>query len=158
MKYLQVILKLFLKKFMQTKTKNLKEKGFEVSRNAVRTVVSRKLSKNFYESEFQCKCGECKTVCVINTELVERLQRVRDKYKKSIRITSGCRCKEHNKKVGGSPNSRHLHGDAADITGSDLDLLYELVQEEFEAVGDGREAGNFIHVDLRRDRKRRWTY
>lgn len=158
MKLLQVILKLFLKKSTHQKKTNLKESVFASSRNAVRSVTSRKLSKYFYESEFQCKCGECKTVCIINPELVERLDRVRERYEMPIRVTSGCRCKEHNAKVGGSPTSRHLHGDAADITGKDLDLLYELVQEEFEAIGDGREAGKFIHVDLRKGRQRRWFY
>lgn len=156
MKLLLAILKLFSKK--STQRKNLKRNVFANSKNAVRSVTSKKIGKYFYESEFQCKCGKCKTVCIINPELIERLDRVRECYEMPIRITSGFRCKEHNAKVGGSPTSRHIHGDAADITGDDLTLLYELVQEEFMAVGDGREAGRFIHVDLRKGRQRRWSY
>lgn len=157
MKLLQQILKLFLKKFMHPSQK-LKKNVFAESRNVVRSAVSKKLSKHFFESEFDCKCGECKTKVTINPELVKKLENIRVRYNAPIRITSGVRCVDHNKKVGGSPTSRHIYGEAADITGDDLDTLYELVQEEFEAVGDGRDAGGFIHVDLRTGRQRRWTY
>lgn len=47
--------------------------------------------------------------------LANRLQVIRDLIGKPIRITSGYRTPEHNKKVGGEPNSYHLKGMAADI-------------------------------------------
>lgn len=160
MKLLHLILNLFLKKSTpqklkkETITKNVSVN----SRNVVRSVASRKITDHFYESEFECKCGQCKVKGSIDLELVKKLQKVRIKYGQPIRITSGFRCEEHNKRVGGSPNSRHLFGEAADVTGEDLDTLYKLLEEEFLAIGDGRLNGKFIHVDLRSDRRRRWTY
>lgn len=46
---------------------------------------------------------------------MERLDDIREKYGKPIIITSGYRCKELNKKVGGKSNSFHLKGLAADL-------------------------------------------
>jgi hypothetical protein len=44
------------------------------------------------------------------------LDPLRDKYGKPITITSGYRCKELNRAVGGVSNSQHMTGEAADIT------------------------------------------
>ena len=44
------------------------------------------------------------------------LQPVREKYGKTITISSGYRCKALNKAVGGSSTSQHTLGQAADIT------------------------------------------
>ena len=46
---------------------------------------------------------------------MERLDEIREKYGKPIIITSGYRCQELNKKVGGKSNSFHLKGLAADL-------------------------------------------
>ena len=35
------------------------------------------LSKNFTRDEFECQCGKC-TAQMIDTELVDKLQRIRD--------------------------------------------------------------------------------
>ena len=60
------------------------------------------LTENFTRSEFACPCG-------CNSQMIGKLG-------KKIRITSGYRCVSHNasKKVGGSKQSRHLYGIAAD--------------------------------------------
>ena len=72
------------------------------------------LTKDFARSEFQCPCGcgEQK----VDLELAEKLQIIRDKVGQPIKITSGYRCIVHNasKTVGGSPNSKHRFGMAAD--------------------------------------------
>jgi zinc D-Ala-D-Ala carboxypeptidase len=71
------------------------------------------LTNDFYQDEFDCNCG-----CGLNNikpELVELLQRVREKYGLSMPITSGSRCKAHNKREGGKPTSDHLKGMAADV-------------------------------------------
>ena len=52
----------------------------------------------------------------MDTELAEKLQLIRDKVNRPLKITSGYRCITHNasKAVGGSPNSKHRYGMAAD--------------------------------------------
>ena len=72
------------------------------------------LTKNFTKSEFECPCG-CGQQSV-DTELAEKLQLIRDKVNRPLKITSGYRCITHNasKAVGGSPNSKHRYGMAAD--------------------------------------------
>ena len=68
------------------------------------------LSKNFTRKDFKCPCG-C-TRQMVDSELVEKLQAIRDKLGKAIKVTSGYRCITHNasKTVGGSPNSKHRYG------------------------------------------------
>ena len=59
----------------------------------------------------------------------EVLQPLRVAYNKPIIVTSGFRCAELNKLVGGKSNSQHLRGQAADIVPKDiddLDILFEL--------------------------------
>lgn len=73
-----------------------------------------KLSDNFNSEEFACKCG-----CgfnIISPLLVEELQRIRNKLNAPITIDSGCRCVTHNKAVGGTSESFHKKGLAADFT------------------------------------------
>ena len=53
--------------------------------------------------------------------LVEQvLDPLREAYGKPIRVTSGYRCPKLNTLVGGSPNSQHMKGEAADIVGSPI--------------------------------------
>lgn len=72
------------------------------------------LTKNFARKEFQCPCG-C-TQQSVDTELAEKLQTIRDKVGRELKVTSGYRCLIHNasKAVGGSPSSKHCYGMAAD--------------------------------------------
>ena len=59
----------------------------------------------------------------------EVLQPLRVAYNKPIIVTTGFRCSELNKLVGGKPNSQHIRGQAADIVPKDiddLDILFEL--------------------------------
>jgi zinc D-Ala-D-Ala carboxypeptidase len=115
-----------------------------------------KLSKNFNSNEFVCSCGNCHS-SFISEDLITKLQALREDYGKPIVITSGYRCPEHNRSIGGAKLSQHVLGNAVDIAGDDLDSLYKLAEKHFDAVGDGRPKG-FIHVDTRGPRKRRWTY
>ena len=48
------------------------------------------------------------------------LDPLREAYGKPIRVTSGYRCPKLNTLVGGSPNSQHMKGEAADIVGSPI--------------------------------------
>lgn len=103
-------------------------------------------TKNFNSDEFECPGSDEHKIL---KELVDKLQQLRDKYGKSITITSGYRSPEYNAKIGGVTNSQHILGRAVDITGKDLNKLYDLCLEIFNAVGDGRKKGKFIHVDQR---------
>lgn len=116
-----------------------------------------KLSKNFSSKEFQCKCSY--PDCIeqrVSVDLIENLQKLRDEHSSSITITSGYRCEKHNKDIGGSPRSQHIHGNAADLKTSNMTKLLSLVEKFFKAIGNN--IPSFIHVDERRDRQRRWTY
>ena len=103
-------------------------------------------TKNFNSSEFECPGSDKHKISV---DLVDRLQKLREAYGKSITITSGYRSKEHNAKVGGVENSQHILGLAVDLTGKDLNSLYDHCVKIFNAIGDGRKKGKFIHVDVR---------
>lgn len=68
---------------------------------------------NFKKTEFKCPC--CGGYGVgIASSLVELLQTLRNKYG-SLVITSGYRCLNYNKKVGGIAGSAHTKGQAADF-------------------------------------------
>lgn len=62
--------------------------------------------KHFKRSEFKCKCG-C-GADRIDIRLVKILDNIRDYYGKPAIITSGVRCPNHNKAVGGTSTSWHL--------------------------------------------------
>lgn len=99
------------------------------------------------------------------TRLVnEILDPVRGRWGSPIRVTSGYRCKELNKAVGGSRTSQHLVGEAADIvpTNGDVRGLFILIKQminngEIE-VGQaileygGSSRPRWIHVSLRNSR------
>jgi N-acetylmuramoyl-L-alanine amidase len=74
---------------------------------------NKKLSQNFTVREFACKDGSDKVL--IDDNLVNLLQRIRNHYGKPVNINSAYRTTSHNKRVGGASNSQHLYGTAADI-------------------------------------------
>jgi uncharacterized protein YcbK (DUF882 family) len=74
-----------------------------------------KLTRNFKSTEFDCKGKNCCSKTPIDIELAGYLQVIRNYYGKAVTINSGYRCQKHNKKVGGTKNSRHTQGMAADI-------------------------------------------
>lgn len=112
------------------------------------------LSEHFHRDEFRCRCG-----CGFNTvdaELIRILERVRNFFEQPVLVTSGCRCEEHNRKEGGSENSQHLLGRAADI--KVLNVPPEVVQEyclQLGVPGLGQYR-SFTHVDSR-DGHARWA-
>lgn len=116
------------------------------------------LTKHFSKWEFECSCG-CK-YDQMQVEFVMCLQRVREKFG-PITINSGCRCEPYNRSVGGSPQSSHLRGLAADIRCSNsysrFKLLRSLMEEGFQRIGIGQE---FLHVDMDPDKPQSliWLY
>jgi len=114
------------------------------------------LSKNFDRSEFACKCG-----CGFDTvdhETLGVLQDLRDWFKRKIKITSGCRCEEYNKKVGGADKSKHKEGRAADIQvdGIDPHEIYEYLNRKYPKKYGLGKYKTFTHVDTRTDGPARW--
>ena len=112
-----------------------------------------RLTENFGLWEFQCSCcGQVK----IHPKLVEMLQALREKVGKPVIITSGYRCPEHNKAVGGVKSSYHTRGMAADIkvSGVSVSQIAQLAETiGFNGIGI---YPSFVHVDIR-DEKARWT-
>lgn len=68
---------------------------------------------NFKVKEFACNDGTDKIL--IDSELVEKLQIIREYFGKPVIINSAYRTSTYNKKVGGATNSQHVLGKAADI-------------------------------------------
>jgi len=115
-------------------------------------------TKYFSPDEFICKCG-CQKIAM-NAEFVSKLDELREWLGRPVWITSGFRCAEHNRQVGGSPRSYHLKGQAADIvceSGVDrYQLLAAAIRLGFGGIGIDK---NFIHVDNRAEVvKRIWAY
>lgn len=86
---------------------------------------------------------------------MERLDEIREKYEKPIIITSGYRCQELNKKVGGKPNSFHLKGLAADLKYS-VELWSFLVQyAKFDQlIMETSKSTKWIHISFSKENER----
>lgn len=86
---------------------------------------------------------------LMEPEVVQALDIARDIYGFPMVITSGFRTVEHNKKVGGSRQSSHLLGYAADIAVPNSQrrflLVEALLDAGFHRLGLGPD---FVHVDL----------
>ena len=111
-----------------------------------------KLSPHFDSDEFKCKCG-C-GLSDIDAKLIVRLEKLRKLCgDKPLRVNSGHRCKEHNTSVGGSPNSQHLLGKAADIrcpAGMTIDQFADKAKRcDFGGLGIYK---TFLHLDVRNGR------
>ena len=119
--------------------------------------------KYFTEKEFTCKCGcGCSNV---SPEFLIKLEEAREIAGTPFKINSGCRCKTHNKKIGGvehSPHlcSKHLPSFAADIhcnTDRRRFLIVQaLIDAGFTHIGLSKK-DRFIHVDDD-SRKAVWLY
>jgi uncharacterized protein YcbK (DUF882 family) len=114
------------------------------------------ISNDFNRSEFECSCGEC-GLDTVDAALLALLQDVRDKFG-TLKVTSGHRCEDYNNFVGGSKNSYHLQGRAADIVPLKADIIE--VANYIESTNHQGGMGvypdkSFIHLDTR-SYKARW--
>jgi uncharacterized protein YcbK (DUF882 family) len=118
------------------------------------------LSKNFDRAEFACHgdncCGKSAPVC---DELIDAIQQLRDIAGPLI-VDCGFRCNVHNAVISHAANSQHPLGTAADVRSETKkpDELADLA----ETIGSFNRGGigvysNFIHVDVRRSGRARWT-
>lgn len=115
-----------------------------------------KVSEHFDRSEFECQCG-C-GFAAVDIELIKVLESVRKKFNSPVKITSACRCAEHNSSVGGSFGSKHKQGIAADIVVKNINpmLVYQFLDAHMPNKGGLGMYSNFTHVDVR-DKKARWN-
>ena len=114
------------------------------------------LSPHFWRKEFECGCG-----CgfnIVDAELIAVLEELRSECgDNNVNILSGCRCSNHNKRVGGYKNSKHLIGKAADIRirGVAVDEVARRLLKLFpNSYGIGQ-YNNWTHIDVR-NKKGRW--
>ena len=74
------------------------------------------MSEHFQPKEFESRDGKPSPWPeVVDPDLYLLLEEIRADFGEPIYINSGYRSPEHNKKVGGKPNSFHVKGQAADI-------------------------------------------
>lgn len=115
---------------------------------------------HFQKSEFTCPC--CGSVGDgIASSLLVDLEKLRDEYG-AIQITSGYRCPNYNREVGGVSNSAHMRGQAADfyimsgITNNQdnrIAIVNEIKGMPYyhyaycNVNGDTPSMGNAIHMD-----------
>ena len=101
--------------------------------------------KHFTLSEFECTC--CGQVNM-DKDFLKMLDEARDIAEMPFIVSSGYRCAKHNKEIGGSKDSAHLTGRAADIVcgnnAARKTIILSLLATGFTRIGVGK---NFIHVD-----------
>ena len=121
--------------------------------------------RNFRPKEFYCKCGKCLGAPpnpAVTRHLAWVLQQVRDLVNVPIKITSAYRCPAHNKKVGGSPQSKHKLGAAADLQAKGITprklhaAIEDLVKSKRIPEGGLGLYDTFVHYDIRTS-KARWN-
>ena len=112
------------------------------------------LTTNFRVREFACQDGS--DTIFISTELVKVLQKIRSWFGKPVTINSAYRTEAHNRAVGGSPNSQHLYGLAADIVvqGKKPKEVARYVEAVLGSRGGIGLYKGFTHVDVRAKRAR----
>lgn len=117
-----------------------------------------KLSTNFKVKEFQCHDKTDKVL--IDTDLVNVLQSIRNHFKKPVIITSAYRTAAYNSSIGGSSGSLHVKGQAADIQINGISpVLVGMYADSLGVGGIGLYAygtfTGFNHIDTR-SIKYRW--
>jgi uncharacterized protein YcbK (DUF882 family) len=104
---------------------------------------------NFKADEFKCShCGDNE----IKEELLDKLQALRSRYGKPMRITSGYRCPRHPIEAAKSAPGPHSSGLACDVgvEGADAHKLLGLALDAgFKGIGvQQKGTGRFLHLDL----------
>ena len=106
------------------------------------------LYPNFSADEFNCShCGKNE----MQAEFMSRLQALRMRYGKPMKITSGYRCPEHPIEAKKAKPGAHASGLACDV-GVDGQQAYELMKDAFALGFTGigvqqKGAGRFLHLD-----------
>lgn len=106
----------------------------------------------FRREEFKCKCGKyCNGFPVEpNRVLVQVADRTRKYFGAPIDVSSGVRCKTHNKNVGGAAESRHMSGKGMDfrVRGKTSDQVLAYLQKQPELRYCYAIDGTYVHMDI----------
>ena len=113
------------------------------------------LTKNFQSTEFDCKGSGCCKETLIDVDLLNFLQNIRDHFNAPVNISNAYRCAVHNaNSENTSTNSKHMYGMAADIIVNGVSPVD--VAKYAESIGvlgiglyDTDTEGHFVHVDTR---------
>lgn len=102
-----------------------------------------RLSAHFVADELACPHCEA---CIVTAELIVLLERIRSHIGGPLRVVSGYRCPIHNMQIGGTANSEHMYGRAADVPAGVVPLA---VAVHAGAKGIGIRGHDVVHVDVR---------
>lgn len=109
--------------------------------------------KYFEKEEMACKCNKyCNGYpAPISATLMKLADRVRSHFGQPMIISSGLRCKTHNKNVGGVSNSRHMAGTAMDFTvsGQNAKTILAYVQKQPEVRYAYAIDSLYVHMDVK---------
>lgn len=117
---------------------------------------------NFSANEFNCThCGNNE----MKKATLDKLQELRTRYGKSMRVTSGYRCSQHPIEAAKTHPGAHASGYAVDIA-CDGRGAYEIAKLAFElgftGIGISQKSGGsrFIHLDVIKEspRPNMWSY
>ena len=90
---------------------------------------------------------------------LSRLEEIRQVYGKPIIITSGYRCQELNKAIGGKPNSQHLKAEAVDLKWDPN--LYKLIRDRFsfdQLIIEKNSRTKWIHLSFKLSNERNQSF
>ena len=132
----------------------------EVATNEYVKGQKKQLSKYFVSTEMDCHGSGCCSKTLINPQLIEYLNQIREHFNSPVTISSGYRCTTHNSRVGGATGSRHTKGDAADIivkghAPKEVAQYAESIGIKGIGLYETASDGYFVHVDTR-DKKSFW--
>lgn len=117
--------------------------------------TSRPLTEHFAVREFVS--GDGYELVLIHPALLLLLEDVRRRFNRPVTVTSGFRSHPHNRAVGGSADSKHLLGMAADIIVRDVPAGRVAGYVETLHPGGLGRYDDFTHVDVFGE-DRRWDY
>ncbi len=117
-----------------------------IGKEAVKKYIVDNQIKHFKPEEFECKhCGKV----IIDSQLIDILEKLREYLGKPVIITSAYRCIEWNRQIGGVKGSAHIRGYAVDVKVLSSRTRYRIVNfllsQGISRIGI---AQNFIHFDI----------
>lgn len=102
--------------------------------------VNIELAHNLSSDEFQCQCNRprCNTI-LFSPRLKDSWNVSRAEFGKRMTVNSGHRCQMHNEEVGGVDESRHVKGEAIDISHDEFEpmekrYLLSILEKNFDTV------------------------